>query len=119
MTTPPAPAKGTPRRKATAARDEVKEDGPKTFTHGGLTLTLPREMPNEVLFDMIEAESAETGVDEFLIGLRILRSIVGQDQFTDIRNKVGADVEKTLELMNLVLDQYGLTMGESPASPDS
>jgi hypothetical protein len=110
------PPKAAP-DKGAAARAEVA--GEKTFEYEGLKLTLPAEFPTEVLFDMVEVESANTFVDQMIVSLRILRSIVGQDQFIEIRNVLGRDVTKTLDLMERVLELYGLTMGESAASPES
>lgn len=102
--------------KATAAMAEV-EPQEKSFKWQGLTLTLPAELPEVVLFDVVEMEASENGIAI----LRTLRSILGPDQFTQVRNKLGqlgANAESEV-LFDGIFGQYGLGSGESSASDDS
>jgi hypothetical protein len=107
--------------KAAAARAETTPE-PRTVEFDGLTLTLATDFPEEIFFDMIESEASQAEGNpgnEYIVNLRLLRSLVGPDQFTDIRHRFGRNPEKVVDLVNAVLEQYGLTMGESSASPDS
>lgn len=114
----PSPAR---RRKPAAARAEAApaEDGRKTYTFEGIELSLAAEIPPEILFDVIESEASEGSANEYLVNLRILRTLVGPDQFMTIRHRIGGDADKVWALMDGVLGEYGLTMGESSASPES
>lgn len=107
-----APSKGA------AARAEVADESKTLKTHG-LELQLPKELPSEILFDIIESEASEGDANEYLVNLRILRSVVGPDQFMTIRHKIGGDTQQVWELMNSLLESYGLSMGESSASQES
>lgn len=104
--------------KGAAARAEVTA-GSKQLEYRGLLLDLPPELPSEILFDVIESEASEGGANQYLVNLRILRSVVGPDQFMTIRHQIGGDTDQVLELMNEILEKYGLSMGESAASQDS
>jgi hypothetical protein len=116
---PRAPRKPSQRGKAAAALAEKKPQ-PKTVTYDGdVTVTLPDEMPDEILFDMIEVEASGGPVNEYIICLRILRSLVGSDDFMAIRHRIGGDPEKVMALVDDAIAQYGMTLGESEASPAS
>ena len=110
-------------RKAAAARAEKQtEPDPNVLEFEGLTLRLPTEFPEEIFFDMIESEASQAegnGANEYLVNLRLLRSLVGPDQFTEIRHRFGRDSDKVVALFDAVLEKFGLTMGESEASPGS
>jgi hypothetical protein len=117
--TPKPARKPSQRGKAAAARAE-KDPQPKTVTYDGdVTITLPNEMPDEILFDLIESEASGGAVNEYIVCLRILRSLVGPDDFMTIRHRIGRDVEKVMALVDDAIGQYGLTLGESEASPNS
>ena len=68
-----------------------------------------------MLFDVVELEASENNA---LPLLRMLRTIVGAEQFGQIRNRIGVS-EDLGELLREVFAAYGITMGESSASPDS
>jgi hypothetical protein len=117
---PQAARKPSQRGKAAAARAEKHvESVPKTVTFEDVTLTLPDEMPDEILFDMIEGEASNGAVSEYIICLRILRSLVGPDDFMTIRHRIGREPDKVMKLVDDAIEQYGLTLGESEASPNS
>jgi hypothetical protein len=116
---PRAARKPNPRGKAAAARAEKQQPESKTVTFDGITLTLPDEMPDEILFDMIEGEASNGAVSEYIICLRILRSLVGPDDFMTIRHRIGREPDKVMKLVDDAIEQYGLTLGESEASPNS
>jgi hypothetical protein len=115
---PKAARKPSQRGKAAAALAE-KKPAPKTVTFEDVTLTLPDEMPDEILFDMIEGEASNGAVSEYIICLRILRSLVGPDDFMTIRHRIGREPDKVMKLVDDAIEQYGLTLGESEASPNS
>jgi hypothetical protein len=118
MTDAKKPAEKAAPEKGAAARSET-DDGPRTIEFEGITLELPRELPSALLFDLVEVEASAGEINEYIVNLRILRSLVGKDQFIEIRHKIGDDVSKVMGLMEAVLDQFGLTLGESSASPGS
>lgn len=121
MSDVPAKRKPAAASKAAAARAE-KDPEPRTVEFEGLTLTLAADFPEEIFFDMIESEASQAegnAGNEYIVNLRLLRSLVGPDQFTDIRHRFGRDAAKVIDIVNAVLEEYGLTMGESAASPDS
>lgn len=104
--------------KAAAARAERK---PKTkkLKFKGLDFTLPAELPETILFDFAEIEAAE---DNPMPLFRLIRSILGSEQNTALRNAIGNGTlaaEDLPELIAKVFDKYGLTPGESTASQAS
>jgi hypothetical protein len=100
------------------ARAEVASDL-RTVETNGLTLTLPPAVPAEIFMDLIDAEASRGTGDAYLTELRMLRVIVGPDQFIEIRNKVGGEPSKVLDVLHAVLDEYGMSQGESEASSGS
>lgn len=108
-TKPDAPDKGA------AARAE-KAPKPKKLTFKGIKLTLPAELPPTLLFDFTELEAAG---DNPMPLFRLLRSILGPSQFTEIRNAMDTGTLEATDLSGLLeatLGKYGLTPGESSAS---
>lgn len=104
------------RSSSKAARAEAKPK-PKKLTWHGLKLELPADPPEEMLFDLIEIEAD----GDMAAIMRMLRSLLGPEQFMEVRNKVselrrekpqerGAYVE---EITNAVFEKYGMTLGES------
>jgi hypothetical protein len=114
------PAKGTHKRKKTptakeagakaaTAKAEVEESG-KSVKWQGLTLTLPDELPESVVFDMVEMEASGNGMSV----LRTLRTLLGPRQFNEVRYKLeelGADANSDA-LFDDIFPQYGMTLGE-------
>lgn len=104
-------------KKAAAARAEKKpESKPKEIQFHELTLTLPERLPETVMFDITDIESGVQMDDPRPI-FRLLRSVVGGEQFVAIRNQIEIETlpvgEAVMELMKDVLAEYGLTSGES------
>jgi hypothetical protein len=106
--------------KPAAARGE-QGSADKTFTWRTLDFTLPPRLPASIAFDMVEIETGSLGAL-----FRFLKGLLGPDQLEAIRNKLDADdvplddLETVLsEIMNAALDPYGLSLGESEASPAS
>ena len=114
-----------PRKKASPAKGEAAaaaaetDSQPHVVEHAGLRLELPAELPSEILFDIIEIEASDGTANAYLVCLRVLRSLVGVDQFTTIRHRIGSEVDEVVGLLNTALAPYGLSLGESEASPDS
>jgi hypothetical protein len=115
-----SPAKSAAASKGAAARAEAKPK-PKKFTWRGLRLTLPAELPLELMFDIAELEA----VDENPMPIfRLLRTMLGPEQFTDVRNKFADIGTKNGDdplggLVEGILSKYGVTLGESKASSES
>lgn len=104
--------------KAAAAVAEAKGDE-KTVEWQGLTLTMPAEIPAVLLFDITELEATSDGNPMPMF--RLLRSLLGGQQFTQARHHVpkGDDGTAVFHLLSDALGQYGINLGESPASQDS
>lgn len=95
---------------AAAAIDETNPQV-KTVEFRGLTLTLPEELPATIGFDFIELEN-EAGAMPLL---RLLRSLLGKDQFIAVRNAMdGADdVFGVVDgLFADIFEQYGMDQGK-------
>jgi hypothetical protein len=108
----------TSKSDADAAREELKDE-PKTLEFKALTLELPAELPEALMFDFVELETA--GNDPRPI-FRILRSILGPEQFLTVRHALDGgqlDAEEIPELIEGILDAYGMNSGESEASQGS
>lgn len=86
---------------------------PKKLKFKGLDLDLPAELPETLMFDFTEIEAAEGNDARPLF--RLLRSILGPAQFTQIRNaldngKIKAD--DITDLIEAIFDKYGMAPGE-------
>jgi hypothetical protein len=100
------------RREAAAARSEKSPKG-KTLKFKGLTVKLPPTLPDTLLFDMAEIEAAgENPMPVF----RMLRSVLGPEQFGEVRAAVEAGTIKVADLddfITQIFGKYGLSPGES------
>lgn len=117
--------KDAPDKVVDAAKGEVVEDQAKTVEWETLTFGIPREIPAVFLMDQVAMESSQdmTGM------IRLLHTILGEEQFTQARNRVveisdansmDDQVSHIVDLLNTVLDSYGTgDQGESSASADS
>ncbi len=104
--------------KAAAARAEKKPRA-KSLTFKGVKFTLPPELPDTFIFDVVEIEANGDGIGPIF---RMLRSILGGAQFVQLRNAVEDGTiaaEEIDDLVSAVFDKYGLMPGESSASQDS
>ena len=112
---PPQKARqAAPKKKgaaAKAARAEAKPE-PKTAKWNGLTLELPDAMPSTMLFDVVEYEASD-GDDPTPL-LRLLRELVGPEQFQQIRYRIPRDDDGTAVAgaMQAVFEPYGMTPGK-------
>lgn len=105
-------------KKGAAALAESEE---KSVTFRGVDIKLAPKLPATLLFDLTEIEIAG---ESPLAVLRLLRSLVGPEQFRLIRNRVeSAEEDDGFEdvgsLVSNIFEQYGLTVGEASASDDS
>jgi hypothetical protein len=76
-------------------------------------------MPATFAFDATLIEAATDNIGPYM---RLLQSVLGDEQFVTVRHaiKPDDDIEHfVVELVNAVFEQYGLTPGESSASQDS
>lgn len=106
------------RSRAAAARTEKAPKG-KTFDFAGEKFNLPPALPDTILFDFAEIEVAGGNP---LPMYRMLRSILGAEQFSVLRGLVEAGdvlVEQLDEFIEGIFEQYGITAGESSASLSS
>lgn len=115
-----SPAKSAAASKGAAARAETKPKA-KQFKWRGLTLKLPAELPLEMMFDIAELEASDQNPMPIF---RLLRSMLGPEQFTDCRNRIAEVSDKNGKdplagLVEGVLGQYGVTLGNSEASATS
>jgi hypothetical protein len=116
----------SPAKRAKAAVAEVTPE-PKTYEWRGLTLELPAEMPGELVFDFATfEEQAARGEERVGSIIELLRSLVGEAQVRQIRAAIGEakisfeDVFEEIEkLLDGLLQQYGMGLGKSSASPSS
>lgn len=96
---------------AAAASGEAKGEN-KTVDFREITLTLPPELPATLLFDVTELEVA--GQNPMPV-FRLLRSLVGPDQFAEIRNALNPDDDAMSlidELLGSIFGAYGIELGE-------
>lgn len=104
--------------KAAAARAERKPR-PKSLTFKGLKFTLQPELPDTFIFDVVEVEAAGDSIGPIF---RMLRSMLGSEQFMRLRNAVEAGTiapEEIDDFVAAVFEKYGLDLGESSASRES
>jgi hypothetical protein len=105
--------------KAAAARAERKPKE-KKLRFKGLNFTLPPELPETILFDFIALEGAE---DDPRPLFRLIESVLGTSQMVALRNAIARSDKVTMEdippLIEAIFGKYGLTPGESEASPVS
>ena len=102
--------------KRPAARGEKKKTD-RTVKFRGLDLSLPPALGSEVAFDYVELIEGEVAI---LPGsIRIVRSILGEEQWRSIRAKLASDGvemeqlnEVLTELIKLVFGKYDLTAGK-------
>lgn len=100
----------------TAAQKKAKaaqaEQDKKKITFRDLELQLPEELPTAILFDVVELEA---DANDPLPLFRLLRALVGPDQFTDVRNQIADDedvFDSLDELVKAALAPYGMSLGE-------
>lgn len=114
----PKVAVDAPKTAAAVAVAEVDGET-RDFEFEGIMLIIPAELPPSLMFDLIEAEADDGATSSYMLDLRMLRQIVGGEQFLLLRNRIGNEPPKVSELITKLLAEYGLSAGESPASPDS
>ena len=111
---PAAPKrKAAPKRAAAAAVAEVAAaPAGKTLEYEGITLTLPDSLPASALMQVVELEATSESNPVAL--LRILRAILGPEQYTQAAYRVPQenDWESVYGLLRGCLDQFGLSLGE-------
>jgi hypothetical protein len=108
----------TKRKGQAAVARQEKEPKPKQVTFKGLTLTLPLSLPETFVLDIVELEATEGPMPLF----RMLRSILGAEQFGQLRSAIDRKVIMTEDLDSIITDvfeKYGIGPGESSASQDS
>lgn len=119
-------SKAPKRKAAKAAAAEAKPEA-KSFDWRGLKLEVPDEMRGELMFAFYDLEEQQRN-EEGRVGpmLSLVKSLVGPQQFQEIREKVRTEkltMEQTDEEIGVLLDgllgQYGMGLGESSASQDS
>lgn len=110
------------KKDAAGTKDAEEKQEPKIVEWQGLKLELPIEPPEEMLFDIAEVEASP---DDTMSIFRVLRSLLGRDQFIEVRNKVAElravepDEIHSRDVIEKVLEAFGMSLGESSASQDS
>lgn len=106
--------------KGAAARAESNGAG-KTHEWRGITFTLPPKLPGDLLWAYADFEQAR---DMVAPSLGMLTALLGGEQALMVRQKVRDDkvsMDDTLDEIGGMIDDifalYGLTEGESEASP--
>jgi hypothetical protein len=99
---------------AAARREKAGQEGTVDFL--GLKIGVPAKLPGTILFDIADLEMGRDlrGTMEFV------KSLVGEDAYQAIREKVGEAglgidevTESLVDLLEKILDKAGLSMGES------
>jgi hypothetical protein len=113
---------GARSKQSKAARTE-QSDKPQLVKFRDLELTLPPTVSATVAFDLAELEGGNTSAFALI---RLLSSLLGKEQFAQIRQKLAQDGDTTedleeilTELAGEVFGAYGMTVGESQASAES
>lgn len=106
--------------KAAAARAEKKaKEEAKMVEWQGLTFALPDKLPEEIFLDLALVQSSENPGSTF----EMLVTMIGEEQFRAVRQKLKTDEKVTLEdvvgLSRQIFEVYGTSEGESGASQDS
>jgi hypothetical protein len=106
-----------------AAAKAETTDEQKEITFRGIDLKMPAKLPLSTSFDLAAAEGQD---DPFSI-LRVLASILGPGQVSQIKAKLDEEklvldevgVKVLSELIETIFAAYGTTSGEAPASAES
>lgn len=101
-----------PANAGAAALSEVVDEGPRSIKFRELELELPRELPPTILFDLTDLES--TGENAMPI-FRMLKSLLGPEQFVQVRNVLKPDdsvSDLVDEMLGDIFTQYGVSLGE-------
>lgn len=114
-------SKAAPRSKGAAARAD--KDGPKRIDFRGVELELPDVLPGTLYFDFADLSDNE---DDPGAQMRLLKSLIGDEQVATVRQKVADDGVSFDEIPTVIiglfesaLAAYGSTVPESSASPSS
>lgn len=101
---------------AKAARAE-KAPEPKTVEFRGMTLELPVELPKTFMWDLAASD------DDVFAYYKIVQSLLKPEQIGAVRSALAAsddsEAEFVIALLDTVLGEYGMTVGESEASQGS
>jgi lipase chaperone LimK len=104
--------------KAAAAKAE-RDREERALEWQGLTLKLPATFPEEIVLDLALVRTSDDPSTTF----ELLKTMVGEDQFRLVRNKMSGDEKVTLadvvELVGEIFEAYGTSEGESEASQGS
>lgn len=111
-------------QKAAAARAETATaPAPKGFTWRGIEFKLQDRLPATIAFDIADIENGAESLGPLFA---FLTSLLGKDQLKQVRAKLEEDgdtfddlPEILPELIDLALDPFGMSLGESEASPTS
>jgi hypothetical protein len=114
-------SKAASRKRGAAARSEAKKE-PKTVDFRGLGFKLPEELPGALVFDWADVVES----DDSASLVRLLRTLLGDDQVQQIRDKVTDDKVPLNDMLGVlgelvadIIGAYGMSTGESSASQDS
>jgi hypothetical protein len=102
---------------AAAARAETAEPQPKTITFRDLELTVAAELPKTLLWDMAAAQQSD------VFFFQLVQSVISPEQLPEVRQLLAESDDDPNdfagELLQAVLVEHGMALGESSASQDS
>lgn len=108
-------------KKAAAAKAEAEKKAPAADFRG-IDLKLPADLPASLAFDLFGLGASSDPTAQ----LRFLNTVLGVETLEEIRSKLDTDgatfdqIDDILEeLITVVLEAYGTSTGESPASAKS
>ncbi len=104
-------AKKPPKQRKPAAAAAETQSAERTLNWKGLTITLPPQLPEEILLDLALVRSEEGSGATF----DLLLTAIGKAQYMEVRHKVKskeATVSDVAELADEVFGVYGASEGE-------
>jgi hypothetical protein len=119
----PAARKAAPKRVAAARAEKTPE--PVIVEYRGLNLAVPpsSEWGSELYYLTVDMQT-DGATDE--LAIRIVKELIGREQFALVREKQREDGLKfvdmqnaTIELFNTIFGEFGTSVGESEASAAS
>lgn len=105
--------------KSQAAKDEKSDKpDPKSIEIGGETFALPDLPPP--LFQLELGEQERAGGSDFAVVSLIIETFLGPEGYTRLKEVLREHTDtQPAEIANTIMEQYGVSLGESQASSTS
>lgn len=94
-----------------AAKAKAEKDGGRQLKWKGLTITLPKDMPDVVVLDLAHVQNSDDASASFVM----LENMIGPEQYHQVRSKVKkgeADIPAVSDLIRDCFAAYGASEGE-------